>query len=79
MTEFREGGGRKHPVAGDELASLGEQPRQYDEELGRRMARDAQRVSAGDLSEVEFHEKYHDAVVEEFGRDDRPIETGGKS
>ncbi|MDR5656570.1 4Fe-4S ferredoxin N-terminal domain-containing protein [Halodesulfurarchaeum sp. HSR-GB] len=48
----------------------------YDEDLGRRMARDARRVSDGTLSEAEFHEKYHEEVLEEFGRDDRPIETG---
>jgi hypothetical protein len=51
-------------------------PSQFDEELGRRMARDARRVSDGELSEAEFHDKYHEAVLEEFGRDDRPIESG---
>nr|WP_071933366.1 4Fe-4S ferredoxin N-terminal domain-containing protein [Halodesulfurarchaeum formicicum] len=45
----------------------------YDEDLGRRMARDARRVSDGELSEAEFHEKYHEEVLEEFGRDDRPL------
>lgn len=48
----------------------------FDEELGRRMARDAQRVSDGELSEVAFYEKYHEDVVEEFGQDDRPIAAG---
>ena len=51
----------------------------FDEQLGRRMARDAQRVSDGELSERAFYEKYHEDVVEEFGRDDRPIETGGET
>ncbi len=54
----------------------GEEEYRFDEELGRRMARDAKRVSDGELSEAAFHEKYHEAVVEEFGRDDRPIATG---
>jgi hypothetical protein len=48
----------------------------FDEELGRQMARDAQRVSEGDLSEAAFYEKYHQDVLEEFGRDDRPIDGG---
>lgn len=52
---------------------------EYDEDLGRRMARDAQRVSNGELSEAEFHEKYHEEVKAEFGRDDRPIDTGEES
>lgn len=79
MTNTTEPGGRTHPLAGDELDNLGEQPRQFDEELGRQMARDAQRVSDGELSEAEFHDKYHEAVVEEFGTDDRPIESGDNS
>jgi hypothetical protein len=57
------------------LGDLGKQPNQFDEELGRQMARDAQRVSDGELSEAAFHEKYHEAVVEEFGRDDRPLDV----
>ncbi|APE94873.1 4Fe-4S ferredoxin N-terminal domain-containing protein [Halodesulfurarchaeum formicicum] len=44
-----------------------------DTELGKRMGRDAIRLSIGELSEDEFHEKYHEDVVEEFGVDDRPI------
>ncbi len=40
------------------------------------MSRDAVRVSTGRMTEAEFHEKYHDAVLEEFGVDDRPIDTG---
>lgn len=76
MTNTSEAGGQVHPLAGDELTNLGESPPQFDEELGRRMARDAQRVSDGELSESEFHDKYHDAVIEEFGSDDRPIESG---
>ena len=49
---------------------------EYDTDLGKELARDAQRMAAGDLSESEFYEKYHEEVVEEFGRDDRPIATG---
>lgn len=43
-----------------------------DEDLGRRMGRDARRVQRGELSQREFYEKYHDDVVEEFGFDRRP-------
>lgn len=76
MKPSDQAGRRRHPLSGDELEHVGEQPPQFDEELGRRMARDAQRVSDGELSESEFHEKYHEAVLEEFGRDDRPLKTG---
>lgn len=66
------GGNSREPA----VPGAGEDPHRFDEELGRSMGRDAQRVSAGDLSEAAFYEKYHEAVVQEFGRDDRPIETG---
>ena len=46
---------------------------EYDTELGMEMARDAQRLVAGELTEAEFYDRYHDAVVEEFGEDDRPM------
>jgi hypothetical protein len=48
-------------------------PQAFDDELGRQMGTDAQRVWQGELSEQEFYEKYHDAVLEEFGVDDRPV------
>lgn len=79
MKENDGAGDHRHPLSGDELGAQDTQPKQFDEELGREMARDAQRVSDGELSEAEFHEQYHEAVVEEFGRDDRPIESGGNS
>ncbi|MUW13825.1 4Fe-4S dicluster domain-containing protein [Halorubrum sp. CBA1125] len=47
---------------------------EYDTELGLEMARDAQRVSAGELSEVEFYRRYHERIVEEFDIDDREID-----
>lgn len=43
-----------------------------DVELGGQVARDAQRVIAGELSGEEFGRRYHDAYLREFGRDDRP-------
>jgi hypothetical protein len=46
-------------------------------ELGKEMGRDAVRVSIGEMSEAAFHEKYHDAVLEEFGVDDRPTKPEG--
>ncbi|MXV64323.1 4Fe-4S dicluster domain-containing protein [Natronorubrum sp. JWXQ-INN-674] len=45
---------------------------EYDSDLGMQMAQDAMRVTKGELSEAEFHEKYHDDVMEEFDVDDRP-------
>ncbi|MFC6717810.1 4Fe-4S ferredoxin N-terminal domain-containing protein [Natrialbaceae archaeon GCM10025810] len=45
---------------------------EYDTQLGIDMARDAMRVTAGELSEAEFHAKYHEDVLDEFGVDDRP-------
>ncbi|KAB1197467.1 MULTISPECIES: 4Fe-4S ferredoxin N-terminal domain-containing protein [Haloferax] len=49
----------------------------YDADLGMRMARDAIRVSNGEMTDAEFHEKYHDEVVAEFGEDKRPTEPEG--
>ncbi|ELZ09836.1 4Fe-4S ferredoxin iron-sulfur binding domain protein [Natrinema thermotolerans DSM 11552] len=46
---------------------------EYDTELGMEMGRDAMRVTKGELSEEEFHERYHDDVMAEFGEDERPI------
>ena len=50
---------------------------EYDTELGKEMGRDAIRLARGDISEAEFNEKYHDAVLEEFGVDDRPTTSEG--
>ncbi|RQG91586.1 4Fe-4S dicluster domain-containing protein [Natrarchaeobius halalkaliphilus] len=47
---------------------------EYDSDLGLEMAKDAMRVTKGELSEAEFHEMYHDDVMDEFGVDDRPTE-----
>ncbi|WP_411965159.1 4Fe-4S ferredoxin N-terminal domain-containing protein [Haloferax sp. YSMS24] len=47
---------------------------EYDADLGMRMARDAIRVSNGEMTDAEFHEKYHEEVVAEFGEDKRPTE-----
>ena len=46
---------------------------EFDTELGLELARDVQEVIAGEMSECEFREKYHDAVREEFGEDAREI------
>ncbi|WP_247728391.1 4Fe-4S ferredoxin N-terminal domain-containing protein [Halovivax limisalsi] len=45
---------------------------EYDTDLGLAMAEDAQRLVAGEMTEAEFHEKYHDEVMAEFGEDQRP-------
>ncbi|EMA56071.1 4Fe-4S ferredoxin N-terminal domain-containing protein [Halococcus thailandensis] len=49
----------------------------YDKDLGMRMARDALRVSNGEMTDEEFHEKYHEDVLAEFGEDNRPTKPEG--
>ena len=49
---------------------------EYDADLGFEMARDAVQVANGDLDEETFQNRYHDAVVAEFGVDDRPLGSG---
>ncbi|WP_265111542.1 4Fe-4S ferredoxin N-terminal domain-containing protein [Halosolutus halophilus] len=57
----------------DELEGMLDET-EYDSDLGMQMAQDAMAVTKGELSEAEFHEKYHEDVMEEFGVDDRPTE-----
>lgn len=45
---------------------------EYDAELGKAMARDALRLAAGEFDAAAFHDHYHEAVVDEFGVDERP-------
>jgi len=47
----------------------------YDQELGRRMGIDAMRVANGELDEQEFHEKYEEELIAEFGDDYSPAEV----
>ncbi|MCU4753234.1 4Fe-4S dicluster domain-containing protein [Halobacteria archaeon AArc-curdl1] len=44
-----------------------------DADLGMAMAKDAQRLVAGELTEAEFAKRYHDAVLEEFDVDDQEL------
>jgi hypothetical protein len=68
---------RDESVLADAISGpVSDRAMEFDQELAERMGRDAQRLVDGDLSEAEFYEKYHDAVVEEFGVDDRPLEPG---
>ncbi len=46
---------------------------EYDAELGMEMAKDAMRVTKGELSDEVFYDRYHEEVVEEFGEDSRPM------
>ncbi|WP_323172542.1 4Fe-4S ferredoxin N-terminal domain-containing protein [Natrialba sp. PRR66] len=46
---------------------------EYDTDLGMEMARDAMRLTKGELSEEAFYDRYHDEVVDEFGEDERPM------
>lgn len=47
----------------------------YDTDLAKRMARDARRITNGELSESEFHERYREAVKTEFDVDYEDFET----
>lgn len=49
----------------------------FDTELGKRLAKDAAKVRNGELSREAFHEKHHDAVMREFGRDERNSKPEG--
>ena len=49
----------------------------FDTELGKRLAKDARRIAKGELSREEFHEKHHEAVMREFGRDERNSKPEG--
>ena len=45
----------------------------FDADLGMQMARDAQRLVAGEITEDAFYDKYHEDVSEEFDVDERPV------
>jgi len=47
---------------------------EFDTELGVELARDAQRLSQGKISEEEFYSRHNDKVSEEFGIDARPTD-----
>ncbi len=46
---------------------------EFDADLGMEMARDAQRLVAGEITEEEFYAEYHDDMEEEFDVDERPV------
>ncbi|MCH7659070.1 MAG: 4Fe-4S dicluster domain-containing protein [Euryarchaeota archaeon] len=48
---------------------------EYDTELGVALAKDAQKLIAGELSEAEFAARHHEAIIEEFETDERPLEA----
>ncbi|ARS88364.1 4Fe-4S ferredoxin N-terminal domain-containing protein [Natrarchaeobaculum aegyptiacum] len=65
-----------HPLGSEWEGQMEEmlEDTEYDTDLGMEMAKDAMAVTKGDLSEAEFHEKYHDDVMAEFGEDERPTQ-----
>ncbi|NKE36434.1 4Fe-4S dicluster domain-containing protein [Natronococcus sp. JC468] len=77
MTADEEGGPENEPfhpfgeAAEEEYRAMLEET-DYDADLGMAMAEDALRVTKGELSEAEFHERYHEDVLAEFGEDERP-------
>ena len=52
---------------------------EQDTELGKELARDALRAAEGELSKAELHDRYADAVEEEFGVDERPTKEAGRT
>ncbi len=46
---------------------------EFDADLGMEMARDAQRLVAGEITEEEFYAEYHDDIEDEFDVDERPV------
>ncbi|MFC7045567.1 4Fe-4S ferredoxin N-terminal domain-containing protein [Halobacteriaceae archaeon GCM10025711] len=60
-------------VAAEQSRKRAARGESYDPELGHEMAKDAIRVSHGELSDEAFYRKYHDRVLEEFGFDRRPM------
>lgn len=72
--------GEPHEIRESDLETkaesiLGDVP--YDTELGKRLAIDARRMSNGELTREEFHEKHHEAVMREFGQDERNSKPEG--
>jgi molybdopterin-containing oxidoreductase family iron-sulfur binding subunit len=47
---------------------------EFDTDLGIELARDAQRLVDGELTEGNFYEKYHEEILQEFGEDDREFD-----
>ncbi len=46
---------------------------QFNAELAGQVAKDARKLITGGLSETEFYQKHHQAYLNEFGIDDRPL------
>lgn len=64
-------------AAWDEWADRILETTEFDTDLGKDLARAAFEVAAGRLDPTEFHDRYHDAVVDEFGLDYRPTDPEG--
>lgn len=47
----------------------------FDTELGIELARDALKLARGEISESTFQNRHHDAIMDEFGIDERIIES----
>jgi len=64
-----------HPMGEDWENQMREEleDTEFDADLGMQMARDAQRLVAGEITEEEFYAEYHEDVDEEFDVDDRPV------
>lgn len=55
------------------LDDVVEPERTFDPELGKAMGEAARKLQAGEITEAEFYERFHEDVIAEFGVDDRPV------
>lgn len=60
------------------LGDLPEPDREYDQELGRKLGDAARKVQAGEMTEAEFHDRFHEDLLAEVGVDDRPLDISEK-
>ena len=64
-----------HPMGSDWEEEMKErlEETEYDADLGMEMAEDAMRLVQGEITEEEFQDRYHDAVVDEFEVEDEQL------
>ncbi|WP_254769199.1 4Fe-4S ferredoxin N-terminal domain-containing protein [Salinilacihabitans rarus] len=65
----------QNPLERLEALDTEPEPGEYDQDLGRRIGRDAVRVWRGELSEAEFYRRYDEALRATFGDEYRPPEV----
>jgi len=72
--------GEAHEIYEDDIEERAEKILEdvpFDTDLGKRLAEDAAKVRNGELSREAFHKKHHEAMMQEFGIDERNSKPGG--